>query len=344
MAQIAGTISARNREIHGYRPDTSGSWSQHRGKKTKSELEVLGQRYGWKQRPDLTLADIHVMTPDEIQWRETFDKENLANGFNSNVRKAEAEKQRIQQHWESLAGKDATPEGYAAANAFCKRYPQYVRSYEENNVKLSKWMYENHCDPTKVESYEKAFRALANTELLLSPSAIGGSGPDVFGAQKSSLRDELLKAESQRKQDKRLAEEKRISKLTSDEWKAENKHAWLDVDGVPNLKKLDDNTRGAVLGRMGQLYAEFAAQEPRWTDTNANRKALLEYVTANHFNYSVPELNRAFREMSAKGLITPAVPVFDKVAFRYEIDAMSSDEYNRRRRADPVFRMKADSL
>jgi hypothetical protein len=343
MAVMSGTVSAQGREIRGYNPETSSSWSQHRGKKTRSELEVLAQRYGWKPRPDLTIADIHVMTSDEIQWRETFDKENLANGFNSNARKADAEQKRIQQHWESLAGKDATPEGYAAANAFCKRYPQYVRSYEENNVKISKWMYENHCDPTKVESYEKAFRELANTELLLSPAAIGGSGPDVFGASKSPLRDELLKGESQRKQDKRLAEQKRISNLTSDEWKAENRHSWIDTEGIPDLKKVSKNTRGAVIGRMQHIFLEFLEQEPRYTRLDENDEAFEKYIAAKGYNYTVPELNKAFREMASQGLLRVGEPVFDKAAFRREIADMTSDEYNRRRR-DPVFRMKADSL
>jgi hypothetical protein len=343
LAQLAGTQSASGREIHRPTHAADPNWTQHRGKKTKSELEVLAKRYGWKPRPDLTIADIRDMTPDEIQWRETFDKENLANGFNSDARKADAEQKRIQQQWESLAGKDLNPEGYAAANAFCKRYPQYVRSYEENNVKISKWMYENHCDPTKVESYEKAWRELANTELLLSPAAIGGSGPEVFGANNSPLRDELLKAESQRKQDKRLAEEKRKSQLTSDQWKAENRHAWIDIEGIPDLKKVSDKTRGAVIGRRNHIFLEFLEQEPRYTRLDANDDAFEKYMAAKGYNYTIPELNKAFQEMAAQGLLRVGEPVFDKAAFRYEVAKMSSDEYKRAYQ-DPIFRMKADSL
>lgn len=316
-------------------------WRAHGGLKNREELKALAQRNGWTVRK-LTLAEVRAMNPDQILYHETFNRENLEAALNEKKINAESEKLRVQQFYKDDLGRNPTPEQYEAANTFCRRFPQYVRNLE-NGRKLLAWMREHDLDSAKAENYEAAFRALANTEILLSPAALGFDGPDVIGAKNHPHRDDLLSDESEIKGRKKIAEMKRIKSLTSDEWKEENKHAWLDVDGVPNLKELDDNTRGAVLGRMGHLYAEFAAQEPRWTDTQANREALLNYVTANHFNYSVPELNRAFREMSVKGLITVGEPVFDKAAFRYEISRMSSDEYNQRYR-DPVFRMKADSL
>jgi len=344
LAQIAGTVSGAGREIRGHNPATSSSWTQHRGKKSRSELEVLAQRYGWQPR-EFTLAELHRMSTDEILYREAFDKEHLQAAYDEPNRKEDQSKKLYRDIWKGKASKELTHAAFEATKTFSSRFPQYV-PVDENHVKIQNYVFDNNLDPTKPESYEQAFRTLgASGELILSPAAIGiGKEEEIGGEKARNYSRDLLKPESELKREKRLAEQKRVHDLTSDQFKKENQHAWLDVDGIPKkLEKLPDNARGAVLGRMEHIFAEWAEQEPRWTHTQANRESLLQYLAANNFNYSVQDLNRAFLEMSAKGLLTVGQPVFDKAAFRREIAGMSSDEY-RRRYTDSVFRMKADSL
>src|SRR5258708_35980025 len=98
MAVMAGTISAQGREKHGYNSKTSTNWTQHRGKKTKSELEVLAQRYGWQPR-EFTLAELHKMSTDEILYREAFDQEHLQAAFDEPNRSKQAAEKDVTDFW-----------------------------------------------------------------------------------------------------------------------------------------------------------------------------------------------------------------------------------------------------
>src|SRR5258708_687773 len=130
MAVMAGTISAQGREKHGYNSKTSTSWTQHRGKKTKSELEVLAQRNGWQPR-EFTLAELHRMSTDEILYREAFDQEHLQAAYDEPNRKEEQNKKLYKDIWKGKASKELTHAAFEATKAFSSRFPQYV-SVDEN--------------------------------------------------------------------------------------------------------------------------------------------------------------------------------------------------------------------
>src|SRR5437868_824650 len=98
MASLAGTVSSSGREIRGHNSQTSSSWTQHRGKKSKSELEVLAQRYGWQPR-EFTLAELRRMSTDEILYREAFDQEHLQAAYDEPKRTAEAAKKELETFW-----------------------------------------------------------------------------------------------------------------------------------------------------------------------------------------------------------------------------------------------------
>lgn len=348
MAQLAGTQSAQGREIRGHGRTNSATWTQHKGVKSRSELEVLAQRHGWKAR-QFTLADLRAMSNDEAQWHETFNKDNFEAACNEPQRKAEAAKTELDAFW-NVEHVDDTQ--YAALlkvqNAFYSQYPQYVRSCAANGEALTILIAEKRWDIRKTETYTKAFEALAKTgALLLSPLNAGvGSEAEITGdALKNYPRlADLLKPESEIKREKRLAEEKRKNNLTSDQWKAENRHAWIDVEGIPNLAKLPHDTRGAVLGRMGHIFSEFLDQEPLFTRLDRNIEAFHRYMTKAGYDWTVPQLNRAFREMVAQKLLVPGELVFDKPAFRRDLNRMTSAEIDLRLQDDPEFRRKMDSL
>src|ERR1700687_5492738 len=107
MASLAGTVSAQGREKHGYNSNTSSSWAQHRGKKTKSELEVLARRYGWTPK-EFTLAGLHQMSADEILYREAFDKEHLQAAYDEPNRTKQADQQRYRDIWKGNVSKEVS--------------------------------------------------------------------------------------------------------------------------------------------------------------------------------------------------------------------------------------------
>ena len=315
-------------------------WRAHGGLKNREELKALAERNGWKVRP-LTLAEVHAMNPDQILYHETFNKKNLEAAFNEKQLKAESEKIRVEQFYKDDLGRNPTSEQYAAANLFCTRFPQYVRNYKENSIKMLTWMREHDLDSAKAENYEAAFRALANTELLLSPAALGFDGPDVIGAKNHPHRDDLVSDESEIKGRKKIAEMKRIRSLTSDEFKEKNKHAWLDVEGIPSeiWLKQHPEERGPVLGRMSQIFSAFIAQEPFYTPTNENAEIMCGYLKTQGYNFDLSNLNRAFKELAATKRIRVAkvidtsqpqqhgeTKVLDKKAILAKVARMNSDQ------------------
>ena len=336
---FVGRISPKDRLKPVQDRNAAVEWRAHGGLKNREELKALAQRNGWTVRK-LTLAEVRAMNPDHILYHETFNRENLEAALNEKKINAESEKLRVQQFYKEDIGRNPTPEQYEAANTFCRRFPQYVRNLE-NGRKLLAWMREHDLDSAKAENYEAAFRALANTELLLSPAALGLAGPDVIGAKNHPDRDDLLSDESEIKGRKKIAEMKRIKSLTSDEWKEETKHAWLDVDGIPSESwlKAHPEERGSVLGRMSQIFSDFMAQEPFYTPTNENAEIMCAYIKSQGYNFDLPNLNRAFKELAATKRIRVAkaidtsqpqqhgeTKVLDKKAILAKVARMNSDQ------------------
>src|SRR5260370_23706830 len=150
MAVMSGTVSGAGREIRGYSSASYSSWTQHRGKKTKSELEVLAQRYGWQPR-EFTLAELHKMSADEILYREAFDQEHLQFAYDEPSRKkqeeeqrADAEKKRADKIWNGEISDEVIRARNAVCHESCSQHPQYIDRHQQNNLKMANYMIKNH--------------------------------------------------------------------------------------------------------------------------------------------------------------------------------------------------------
>lgn len=296
-------------------------------RKTAGELRVIGEQHGWKARK-LSMAEVQRMGSTELTWHEKFNVDNLKKAY-ADAKAPEPKAPPLEKQKEF-------------AEKMFQEYPQLVRS-DANAAEVDAWLAKMPKPTFTFADFEQAVDTLASEgrlELDLRPLGLGDGTISGYAVRnhpqirKLCSRAHPLSEAAKKKNQYR-------PDLTSDEFKKEHRYAWVDTEGTPSEKSVTHEQRGAIIGRIKHIFEEFMAQEPRYTNTDANAEIMYQQMKSAGLPYNVANLNAVFRGLLSAKAINAGEPVFDKAAFRREIADMPSAEYERRRR-DPVFRMKAD--
>jgi hypothetical protein len=319
--------------------------------KSKQELQALAVRYGWEPQKSFTPAQMRAMSSNEYAYHLAFSADALANVENAEATKGIVEKAEALSRWRQIAeafqrnrGFDSeTLEMFAkVATEFERRHPEISPELENGKI-LASYMVENHLDPTKIESYETAYRQL------------GGKSAFRLSAAAQQQEDEKrMGADEYKKLHPELSKERYFDPL-------QNK---IVTRGIPER----------VLARWDIALKTFRATEKRYLPNEGNKEAMIGYLVEHGMDLSLTNLQTAFSELSKAGKLelqsspeqaaqkgrsqttvlhdlggsAPGYPLYynehGKQSFRRLVAEMSSSELRRRCQTDSQFRKAIDGL
>src|SRR5580704_625263 len=130
--------------------------------RTRSELEALAERHGWKPRP-LAAADISAMSSTEYEYQSAFNSKELERAVNEPSEKARnkavAEANDLVRIWSGKATPDEQSDLVEVMQRFAANYPQFVGTSVANGEKIAAWFKKKNARPD-YESFVQAFEEL----------------------------------------------------------------------------------------------------------------------------------------------------------------------------------------
>jgi hypothetical protein len=339
---------------------------------SKSELQHLADKYGWKVKP-LSYAEVRAMSSQEYEYHEKFNAKALEAALNEHATKGIIEKgealsrlQQVAAAFRSGLGMDSdTLELFmAAAQEFERRHP-YLDFSPDNTVNgtiLGGYMVNNGLDPTKIESFETAYRALGGKSAFrLSAAAQQAEDEKRMGAAEYGRKHGIVGGDA-RQRDFRATDDSRFYN--------------------PLTRQVETRVRAnpQMMAARDRNIATFISVIPDYARTDKNRDNMLRELSGMVVNdgesdgapgadWTVQNLKLAWERMKAKGIAevlpphqqsqqhgqvvtgtdmkgqhsgTDHIPYTDKWSFHNLVRNMDSKTYAERLRTDRQFREAID--
>jgi len=264
--------------------------------RSKSELESLAARNGWKVGP-LTSAQIRRMSSTEAEFHGTCNKKEFERACEEPkakaASKANLEASKTQRMWADQATPEEIQGSLEEVQVFCIMFPQFRGDYIPNRTMLVDWLRERSM-PVTARTLVNAFQSLgAQGKLLLNPAAIGiGKDSEVTGHKLAShpqLSTILEPAKTVEDQEK-LA----FGKMGADEYRKSVLKPLAE-------KQLGIEIPKAALLSFDRAWASFTSLHAEYLNSEENREKLADYLEGKNLDPTLNNLNTAYSALVDAG-------------------------------------------
>lgn len=327
--------------------------------KTRSELEAMAARNGWKVR-ELTAEEIcNEMRRDELEFQETFNNAELTRALNEPARRERNRRNKAawdaKRCWDEKASPEETAAAIAEVQKFTTDYPQFLGEYSPaNREMLLSWLRDRNL-PVTYDSLVQGFESLTlGGSLILDGGVCGVEDKEISGHALVAHPQIYKLLQPHPVLSPEAREQERINHLSADDFL--NEHSELqDCRVAPILKY-----------KVVQILDTWIGQHPEYMRCPENEAAMTDAVLASALPISLQLLESVYQKLLADGALKidssaivehGASRISDigghpqgfpkeseKYSFKMKLRSMSSNEIAERCANDPRFRASLDAL